>query len=297
MPAYAQVDEFLKRVEWSNDHFESHKNSSLHALLALMRKADCSLIKVTAELNKIPQDKIGKYRDAMYYLVSTYPGLKADAIQWPAPGGANAALYTKTKLPDNYNQNAYKAFDVVKGNPPNSFLDMTCERFLLSSNENNGVIVIHCGHFQKPMKIDYAGRPVIDHMNSVLRVAKLTGAGLCVLHMTKDLPVCKELKDAVDDFDNAEVVYQPKGHMGSVNLKFENFAKGRDNCVVMGFDGTVCVHANIFGAPEPELTPPPDFALPLITLTNVVTSRAVIVNDGVLLPKRGGQELGVLFMK
>jgi hypothetical protein len=83
--------------------------------------------------------------------------------------------------------------------------------------------------------------------------------------------------------------------MGAADSSFREFVTAKDNCVVMGFDGTICVHANIFGSPEylpgKEKKPVP----PLITLTNVITSRAVLVTSGGLYPKDWSQkEYGVL---
>jgi hypothetical protein len=73
--------------------------------------------------------------------------------------------------------------------------------------------------------------------------------------------------------------------MGSANQAFRDFASTKDNCIVMGFDGTICVYANIFGCAEFNETEPAVPAPPLISLTNVITSRAVLVNDGVLYSK------------
>jgi len=67
--------------------------------------------------------------------------------------------------------------------------------------------------------------------------------------------------------------------MGSVDPMFREFVSSKDSCIVMGFDGTICVHANIFGSPEylPGIGKRP--APPLITL------RAVLVTNGGLYPK------------
>jgi len=92
-------------------------------------------------------------------------------------------------MPADYNPHNNQGKEIVAGTPPSSFLDQTCESFLISSNENNGVILIHIGHFQSPMDNAYNGKKVSDHINSVLRIAKATNTPVCALHMYKDLPV------------------------------------------------------------------------------------------------------------
>jgi len=92
-------------------------------------------------------------------------------------------------MPADYNPHNNQGKEIVAGTPPSSFLDQTCESFLISSNENNGVILIHIGHFQSPMDNAYNGKKVSDHINSVLRIAKAINTPVCALHMYKDLPV------------------------------------------------------------------------------------------------------------
>ncbi len=298
MPKYNadHMKEFMKRARWSNDHFEKWKNSSLHALIAVLNSDDGSALKVQTALLTIPQGKIVKYKDAFYYLLQTYPGLPSGSVGWGALKETNAALFPKVDVPRTYNPRSRVASErIVKGTPPTAFLGQTCESFLLNNaNASNGVILIHLDHHHAPMDTMYNGYKVVDHINSVLRVARLTNADLCVLHMAADQPVSDKLSDSVDLFDNPTIVFRGTGHMGSVDSRFRDFAAAHTNCIVMGFDGTICVHANIFGAPEytdREETRP---ARPLITLTNVITSRAVLVTSGALYPKNWQQEYGVL---
>lgn len=293
MPKYNNLDEFMKRVKWSNDHFEKYKNSSLHDLIEVLKSDDGNADKVKTELGKIPKEKTLKYKDALYYLLSNYGGVTPADVTWSDLNETNAAKFPKTELPEDYDPKSIdKTKKIVKGVPPTAFLDQTCETFLLSSNENNGVIVIHLGGFHSPMNTEYNGYKVVDHINSVLRVAKETNTDLCVLHMHRDKPVCDELSEAYKAFDVPTAVFRGEGHMGSVNETFRDFSTSHDNCVVMGFDGTICVHANIFGAPE--YLPSEEPAPPLLTLTNVITSRAVLVTSGKLYPKNWQKEYGVL---
>jgi hypothetical protein len=62
----------------------------------------------------------------------------------------------------------------------------------------------------------------------------------------------------------------------------------------MGFDGTICVRANLFGSPEyaPPSPPAPgtSSAPPITGLADVVTSRALLVGTGVI----NGAEYGLI---
>lgn len=302
MPKYneGQFDEFMARAKARNSHFEKHKNSSLHTLIAILKDDGCSAKRINDELLNIPQAKVLKYREAIYYLLATYPGLVTGNVSWGPLKESNAALFPRTALPGNYDPASRdNARRIVKGVPPTDFLHQSCESFLMESarnGANNGVILIHLDNHQPPMNTTFNGYKVSEHINSVLRVAQVTGADLCVLHMQQEPPIAGIFRDAVDAFANDKRlwVYQPHGHMGSINNGFVDFASAHENCVVMGFDGTVCVHANIFGTNEHLATKPPRPAPPLITLTNVVTSRAVLVTAGQLYPVNWQKEYGVL---
>jgi hypothetical protein len=60
----------------------------------------------------------------------------------------------------------------------------------------------------------------------------------------------------------------------------------------MGFDANICVNANLFGSPEKM--PDDSFVSPLTSMTNVVTSRAVLVTGGQIVPVNNDAEYGVL---
>jgi hypothetical protein len=111
------------------------------------------------------------------------------------------------------------------------------------------------------------------------------------------------LEDEVKGMPNRTNVKESTGHMGGKQEVFQKFAKDHQNVVVMGFDATVCVEANMFGAPElrsgvvVEQGKKPrseDFVAPLTTLTNVVTSRAVLVTDATIYSKVDKGQWGCL---
>lgn len=285
MPRYTDLPAFLALARTANDHFEKHKNSALHALIALLGQADCSQLKILRALSTIAHAKIRKYNDAFLHLFSTYAGLHVGMLPVGPLREANAAKFPRTVMPPTYDPTRNQGKEIVVGTPPTKYLEQSCELFLLNSLETNGIVLIHLCKFQGPMNNVLNGRKVVDHINAVLRVAALLDIPVCALHMTADTPVCAELKDAYDAVPQKAPVLRVEGHMGSANQAFESFASTKDNVVVMGFDGTICVHANMFGCAEfkdPARTIP---APPLITLTNVITSRAVLVNDGVLYSK------------
>ncbi len=285
MSSYAELKGFMDRAIEVNDHFERFKNSSLHELIEALKADPMDKRRVLRELGKIPQGKVLKYSNSMQHLLATFPGMHSGMLPWGALKETNAAKFPKTVVPSTYNPRNNQGKEIVVGQPPTGFLNQTCEMFLLNSLEANGIVLIHLCKHQDAMNNTYNGKKVVEHINSVLRVAKVTSTPVCSLYMTQDTPVCRELKDAYDDVPERVAVFRREGHMGSAVRAFREFAQSKKNCVVMGFDGTICVHANIFGSPEfcddDQDAPAP----PLITLTSVITSRAVLVNDGVLYSK------------
>jgi hypothetical protein len=285
MPRFAKVQEFVDLCLTANDHFEKYKNSALHNLIDLLKSDACTPMTIFQEVLKIPHGKLQKYGVAMTYLFQTHPMLNPSMLPRGPLRQDNAAKFPKAPIPPGYNPSNNQGKEIMVGTPPTRFLNQSCEQFLLNSHDVNGIILIHLCKFQGPMDNLFNGRKVVDHMNAVLRVAAMLDVPVCALHMTEDVPVCAELKDAYDAVPQRHPVFRNRGHMGSVAQAFRDFASTKDNCIVMGFDGTICVHANIFGCAEFVDNAPATPAPPLISLTNVITSRAVLVNDGVLYSK------------
>ena len=73
---------------------------------------------------------------------------------------------------------------------------------------------------------------------------------------------------------------------------YRTFAAAHNNVVVMGFDANICVNANLFGSRE--TMPDGSFIPPLTSMTNVVTSRAVLATTGAIYPFHNQGEYGVL---
>jgi len=140
-------------------------------------------------------------------------------------------------------------------------------------------------------------------MNSVLRVAKRRNVPIYVLNMSGGPTALGEANNYPAALKTQGLV--KKQHSGQHAPNFRAWLGGKNNVVVMGFDGTICVDANLFGSDDPieqaygvgpsHLYNPlgaieelrntvVNFARPLVTATNVVTSRALLATTGQLTP-------------
>jgi len=289
MAAYQNIQTFIQRAKNVNPNFERFKQSSLRPLIAVLRDINGSLTQVRAALAALPPVKANKYKEAIYYLLGDYPGL------WPFPRSVNfgpldklnAAEFSKTDLPQGYNP-ARPQFDRIVA--PSRFLNLTVEQYLIS-NPGTGVILIHLSGHDAGMDMVFNGEKCINHIKSVLRVANDNKRDLCILYM-EEPPVLAALQDEVAASANKTHVLVKEQHMGARHPWFLGFAQRHSHVVVMGFDATICVEANLFGAEEKmedgSLVPP------LATLSNVVTSRAVLVTTGTIFPKINKGQWGCL---
>lgn len=292
MPPYAQLVTFMADVRRANPHFERWVQSSLRPLINVLRDANGTAIQVQQALLNLPADKVAKYRDAIWYLQATYPGLAPMTLPMGNLGRTQAARYRRAPLAHNYDPGARPP---RRNHPQSAWLNRTVEQWLLRTNHSRGILLIHLSDFQPPMNDVFNGRRVVDHMNSVLRIGRLRGCDLLCLYMHGN-PVCAELADAANAFGASKTdLCIANQHMGGSSPIYRTFARTHHNVVVMGFDANVCVNANLFGSPE--LMPDNSFVPPLTSLTNVVTSRAVLVTDGVIYPPNNQQEYGVLHMQ
>jgi hypothetical protein len=278
----------MQLVRMANPHYERIKRSSLRPLLAVLDSATGTAMQVQGALGALPQAKALRYKDALYYLVGTYGGLQANHIPLGAPGKTNAARFTRTQLPNPYRPQLPHLERVVA---PSAFLNQTVEQYLLSTNDDVGVLLIHLTNHDPSLDLVFNTWKVVDHINSVLRVARLRGFELCVLHQ-QNPPVCAALQAEADAFVARTNCHVHPHHMGGHNGHFLAFAQGHDCVVVMGFDACVCVRANMFGSPEQENGA---FVTPLIVQTDLVTSRAVLVTAGNITPNSHRGEFGVLY--
>lgn len=279
MPKYEKIDVFMAFVKGVNPRFEKVKTSSLRPLINILNSDNGTAGQVGQALSALPGAKATKYRKVLYYLLASYPGLDAYAqnITFANLGKLNAAEFSKTLLPDGYDPQLPKLDRIV---PPSRSLNRTVEQYLFS-NPKAGIILIHMSDHDPGMDQVFEGEKCLDHIRSVLQVAKLMRCELCTLYMKDDLPVLPALASEYAELKSkctvTEVLEKNK-HMGTTTQTFLQFAQNHKELVVIGFDGVICVPANMFGAAEK--TSSGSWAPPLTTLSTIVTSRAIIVSAG-----------------
>jgi hypothetical protein len=145
------------------------------------------------------------------------------------------------------------------------------------------------------MELLFGGRSTLTHINSVLRVGRVTNCPLFVLTMSNAADVCAPLVTEYNQFAISTRVYEPATHTTNDPL-FLNFIAAHQNLVVMGFDAGVCVFANVFGCDERN--PDNSFRTPLLSSANIVMSRAALVSNGnvwSMSPTLGQAEYGPIF--
>jgi hypothetical protein len=298
MPAYAQINNFMNLVRAANPQFERVLNSSLRPLINVLNNVAGTGVQVCTAIAALPADKVKRYLDPLYYLLSTYPGLPANAatnLHMGALDKTNAALYQTTPRPPNFNPSGPVNARVFV-TPPSAFANLTLEQYILGNRATTGVLLIHLSSPQPGMDSLFNGRSTITHIKSVLRTARLTGCPVCALTMEANSDVCPFLRPEYNQIHNPIRVYEPHTHMGGNHLAFRNFAASRANIVVMGFDANVCVFANVFGSME--TMPDGSFKPALVSMGNVVMSRAGLVGTGGVssnTPTFGQAEYGPLF--
>ncbi|MGO9271789.1 MAG: hypothetical protein ACLQOO_16255 [Terriglobia bacterium] len=279
MAAYQNTQGFIQRAKDANPSFERFKKSSLRPLIDVLKDTNGSLQRVRTALAALPPAKANEYKDAIYYLLGDYSGL------WPFPRSVNfgpldklnAAEFSRTDLPQGYDPSRPQYDRIVA---PSRFLNLTVEQYLIS-NPGTGVILIHLSKHDAGMDMVFNGEKCIDHIKSVLRVANDNKRDLCILYM-EEPPVLSALQAEVAASVNKVHVLVKQQHMGGRHPWFLGFAQRHNHVVVMGFDATVCVEANLFGTAE--TMDDGSFVPPLTTISNVVTSRAVLVTTGTLTP-------------
>jgi hypothetical protein len=157
-------------------------------------------------------------------------------------------------------------------------------------------------HVQPGFDTVLEGARVIDHVVSVLTVARELNCPIAVLTQG-GAPLEQRLEAAITGYGHRSDILVTPGHMGAKNPAYGQFAAACDSVLVMGFDANVCVFANIFGSMEfhplplgaPQGTIPPVIE-PLITMCDVVTSRAVVVTSNpAISPANHKGEYGPLF--
>ena len=287
MPAYANIDQFMNKVDTANPSFTLSR-SSLRDLIRVLRDVNGTSAQAETALRKIPNAKASKYAEALLYLRTTLPGLSHIAL----PGGlnlgkTNAVLLKKTDLPSRYNHdfsgankkdlyNGPNKFQMVE--PETRFLGTSVEQFIWEFHGKLGVILIHMGKEVPGMELVMNGKTVIEHIKSVLEIAVKKNANILALHLYENTPVCEPLQNVYARFGNRKAVFEPNKHEGGDNPYFKAFTEAHPLCVVIGWDADVCAASNVLGGAS--LDENNRLIEPIVTRTNVVTSRALLVTTG-----------------
>lgn len=298
MPAFANMGNFRNFVAVANPNFERWKRSSLRPLIAVLENQAGTPRQVVDAIADLPQADTKKYRDPLHYVLATYPGLPQNAADFMNIGvipHTNAARYLRTPMPPNFHPFGQQA-DRVYVQPPSAFTNRTLEQFILSNRRRTGVVMVHLSDDDDAgMDTDFDGRTCLAHMHSVLRVARWCGLPLSALSMNPNRYLNPILNAEFIQCPNRIATTELATHTGTHIQAFRQFAERHENLVVMGFDASVCVFANVFGANDklPDL----NFRPPLVTLANVVMSRAALATAGpiqIQTPTFGVGEYGPL---
>jgi hypothetical protein len=322
MAAYNDLNTFLTLARAVDPKIDATlkkgwgRGSSLKPLVELLGKNSCSAQKICSALEELAKTsdktyvtKANKYKSAIYHLELTYP----------IPANQRVPVFTtKQKKRSNairYNRGATEPSvkDWQKGNAadpgtwiargfnfalPSSIQSLagTVEDFILR-NPATGVIIIHLQNHEHDMDLTYDGFTAVQHINSVLNVARRTASGLCVLRVTNAAAVCASILHEYNQFP-APLTPQVERHSGFHSEVFRTFVTGKTDIVLAGFQADMCVHINMFGgellvrtAAEIATHAEPRPASALLAHTNVITSRPLVVSEGNSINR---QEYGIL---
>ncbi|WCN12665.1 hypothetical protein GV054_06380 [Marinomonas mediterranea] len=292
MPRYRHFADFKRLVKHANSHFETHLRSGIHDLIEVLQDENCNLTRVQEALSQVNATRIRKYREALWFLQASYPGLKLRTLNIGEKGKAEAVKFSRMPLTAAYDP---AAIPPVRHNPPSNALGKTVEEWLINYTGSVLIVAVHLSKYIQNMDDVFNERSVRDHMKSVLRIGNLTGAELACLHI-KPKPLCDELEVEARHYGARRHNFlTPRYHMGTTHAGFRALCTGKDAVVVMGFDANICVNANLFGTNEPAAGGV-GVATPLTAIADVVTSRSVLVTDGVICPAMGGREWGPLYL-
>ncbi|TDO99431.1 hypothetical protein [Marinomonas balearica] len=291
MPRYRHYADFMRLVRHANSHFETHLPSGIHQLIEVLNDDSCTLSRVQDALSNVNATRIRKYREALWFLKASYPGLGQRRLSIGELGKAEATKYTRAPLTASYNP---EVIPPVRHKPQSNKLGKTVEEWLLDFNGSVSIILIHLSDYVANMDDVFNERKSVDHMKSVLRIGNMKGADVACLHI-KSTPLCMELETEVQKYGTRRQNFRtPRHHMGTTNALFRAMCVSKDAVIVMGFDANVCVNANMFGTSDKDANDV--LATPITALTNVITSRSLLVTDGVICPAMGGTEWGPLYM-
>lgn len=245
------------------------------------------------------RNKANKYKDALYHLVQTL-----NIAQDFSVGGTtatNACRFERRNVTGIYDPENHppERRNITRMVVPSGWQNRTIED-TVARGLVDGIVVIHMHAFNAAaMGQVFDGWKVIDHMNSVLRVARrrVPPMPLALVEINNQ-DVCAQLNEAAGYPGRRRCSVNtpnPHGvHSAQLSQDFRNWITGKQRVAVMGFDGAVCVRANLFGVKETiaaahGLGPvfmrgnPPvmlRWVKPLVSVASVETSRALLATTG-----------------
>ncbi|HTX40585.1 MAG TPA: hypothetical protein VMD25_02060 [Acidobacteriaceae bacterium] len=97
MPPYANLPEFMRQVRQVNTHYEKHRQSSLHGIVAALQMQNPNKVAIQGMVNALPQGKRQKYAAALTYLDRDY--LNPAPARGPAPAPPRGGVQVMPRGP------------------------------------------------------------------------------------------------------------------------------------------------------------------------------------------------------
>lgn len=308
MPTYwtTHRNAFIQYVRAVNPNFERLLQSSLRPLIDELKREPTPrtpvwinnikkwLLFAKRQTDGTYRNKARKYKDALYHLVQTL-NIANDFTVSGTPK-TNAYQYNQMAAPAAFDPRQAATANVTRLVPAGAYLNMTVEDYVARGSAD-GVFIIHMQGNDPAMDKKFDGWTTKEHMNSVLRVAKRCNPPLpaYALTMKADTPIC--LTEA-NPYLGLQTGHNPDSHSAWKVPTFRAWVAGKNNVVVMGFDGSICVDANLFGTNETIAHPHgvgvdvgggTRFVAPLVSQTNVVTCRALLATSDLYPPNHVNQ--------
>jgi hypothetical protein len=279
--------------------------SSLQPLIGLLDSQTTTPLQLYKAIADLPADKAIRYQVGLTYLLQSHPavvttGIRPEDLNVARTNKTNAVRYTRTPLPARYRPDGPQNQRVFV-EPPSSFTGMTLVQYILANPDTTGIVLIHLATVNPSLQVQFHGRSTLEHITSVVRVARLVGCPVCVLSINAP-HLCAPLLAEYDRIPVARrtLVVEP-AHVGTNHLAMRNFLTNKTDVVVMGFDASICVFANVFGSQERMGGADSPFKSPMITMANLVMTRATTACVGpistVASSTMGRAEYGPLFQE
>ena len=319
MPVCPQnvMNEFMQRLRAVNRTIDSglaakvFGKSSLQALVALLKTPTCAPLDIYRAIAALEATSVEKYRDGLTFLLRSFPGLNGTGIQVDdlkkqAIVQTKAALYQRMLTPANFQPNdphlrpprpptAYLA-------PRSAMMGVSIVEHLLASPADASILLIHLGNpDSEGLAETFNGRTCLQYITSVLRVGRMVGCPVAVLSIgnAANQPLSPVLMTEYNllPLTRRVRVHENVLHTAGHDPAMQQFLARRPRVVVVGFDGTICVFANVFGSSERVAGLDTAYRPPLLNFADVIMSRATLATRGPLFtngPDFGRPQFGPL---